>query len=372
MERYILTLVASVAILGTFGGGCSTRTSNAAHVSESAQVPEISPTKQISKEERQKYYREFGKVTWRVDDIGTLVEARIETAKMLLDALPDGFPFSRIVINNITSGTTLFTEHLDSDLPFSMILCSAYFGANQRGKIKPPPGRPHSERVAAMNQQTDIKLKELLVAIANLDTSGVERLIRIGANVNARDEKGWPVLFYAASNRQTDGSIVTAMLKAGAEVNATESNSGTTALLIAIDPGGTPGIIRALLEGGADPNAADLGGDTPLMRTAGWDDAVILQMLLSKGADPNKRQRQGRTALMIGAKLGHAKAVEILLKGGADPRVKDGENRTALQLAEERYAEDARSVNNYERNNRRRILNMLRGSPENSASPKKR
>ncbi len=163
-----------------------------------------------------------------------------------------------------------------------------------------------------------------------------------------------------AIDRQTDGSIVTAMLKAGTDVNATESNSGTTALLIAIDPGGTLGIIRALLGGGADPNAADLRGETPLMRAAGWDDAAILQMLLDKGADPNKRQREGKTALMMGANLGHANAVEILLRGGADPRLTDGENRTALELAQERFAEDARSVNNYERNNRRRILNLLR------------
>jgi len=120
MQRYILTLVATTGILGSFGGGCTTRTPSAAHTTASAQAPEASSRRQISEEERQKYYRDFGSVTWRVDDKGTLAEARIETAKVLLDALPEGFPVSRIVINNVTSGTTLFTEDLDSDFPLSM------------------------------------------------------------------------------------------------------------------------------------------------------------------------------------------------------------------------------------------------------------
>jgi ankyrin repeat protein len=129
------------------------------------------------------------------------------------------------------------------------------------------------------------------------DISGVENLLRQGADVNARQEHGATPLMYAA--------------------------------LYSPAP-----CMQLLLEKGADPNAKNKFGATALMW--GADDAVKVRMLIANGADVNARAASGRTALMAAAATrGAGDAVSALIEAGADVKARDSMNRGAVSSAAE-------------------------------------
>lgn len=84
----------------------------------------------------------------------------------------------------------------------------------------------------------DIPLSQLnanlRVAAHNGDTEKVERLLKRGANIEARDDNGQTALIHAARNGNTE--IVGLLLKRGADTEA-ENDHGQTALMIATDLG---------------------------------------------------------------------------------------------------------------------------------------
>ena len=103
----------------------------------------------------------------------------------------------------------------------------------------------------------------LLQAIDQGDTEGARRLLKQGANTNARDAAGRTALMYAAITGQTR-VVLKALLDRGADVNA-RSSDGTTAL-IAAATFGDPQAIKMLLSKGAEVNARDASGETALTR----------------------------------------------------------------------------------------------------------
>ena len=69
------------------------RTSRATQPSITQQNAISDSGKGLSDEDTQKYYRTFGTVSWEVREKRTLVEAKIETTRVQLGDLPEGFPF---------------------------------------------------------------------------------------------------------------------------------------------------------------------------------------------------------------------------------------------------------------------------------------
>ena len=121
---------------------------------------------------------------------------------------------------------------------------------------------------------------KLLTAAVSGDIFSVERLLKEGADINARASNGTTALMGAA---YSDYPRTTRLLIArGADVNATSAD-GLTALHYAAGAGNTE-IVGALLTAGADPNATSMDGTTPLMRAAraGRDETV--KQLIAGGA----------------------------------------------------------------------------------------
>ena len=89
--------------------------------------------------------------------------------------------------------------------------------------------------VIISNSYADIS-DDLFQAAFEGNTSKIEKLIKKGADVNAKDENGAPVLMAAAANGQTE--IVKMLLDKGADVNVKDKD-GKTALMYAADRGHT-------------------------------------------------------------------------------------------------------------------------------------
>ncbi|HEX8139613.1 MAG TPA: ankyrin repeat domain-containing protein [Pyrinomonadaceae bacterium] len=183
----------------------------------------------------------------------------------------------------------------------------------------------------------------------------VEQALSNGADANARDDSGTPVLARAVAAGRRD--VVQALLRAGAGPNATNAAGGSALLSILSRPSvyraeDLPGILAKQLEilddllaAGADLEASDQSGRTVLLEVArmNYDDgspAVLLRGLIERGANVSARDGEGRTALMLAVLNTHPKvslqALQILLAAGSDVNARDSSGKTALWYALER------------------------------------
>ncbi|MCC6133004.1 MAG: ankyrin repeat domain-containing protein [Acidobacteria bacterium] len=146
-----------------------------------------------------------------------------------------------------------------------------------------------------------------------------ELLIAKGANVNAPDGDGKPLIIrFALSAQKVPLEI---LVKARANVNVREEETGRTALhLIALIP-------EISTERNPDPSQVET-----LLET--------IRFLIRSGADVNARDAGGVTPLMSAAFLGNLKMAELLIAAKADVNAKDNEGYSILGMVLTRLEED--------------------------------
>jgi ankyrin repeat protein len=172
----------------------------------------------------------------------------------------------------------------------------------------------------------DPSRQAVLEAVRAGDKEGVRRLLRQGANVNARTEDGTTALMHATAVGDIE---LLRLLAHGADVNA-RNKAGATALMWA---SGDLDKVRALVDRGADVNARADSGRTALMIAAGSPGAAdVVKFLIEKGADV-RYSHQGFTVLMAAAEAGDRAVVRMLLARGADVKVRNRVGYTALHAA---------------------------------------
>ncbi|KAJ6489623.1 ankyrin repeat-containing domain protein [Mycena vitilis] len=142
---------------------------------------------------------------------------------------------------------------------------------------------------------------------SNLAT--VQLLLASGADPNIHNTEFIP-LFRAVGTLNL--GIIQALLDGGADINVRGARAENVLALC-----GTVELLRFFLERGADPNAAAQGGETPLHRACGCDDAEFakasVELLLQFGAGPvDKLDVQGRSPIGIATARGFAEIVTIL------------------------------------------------------------
>ena len=128
----------------------------------------------------------------------------------------------------------------------------------------------------------------------NSNPSVIKALIEGGADLGARNRRGFTPLHRAARN--ANPSVITALIEAGADPGARGGIGGVMPLHGAAALSINPSVIKALIEGGADPGARAKDGFTPL-HFAAIKSAIpsVILALIEAGADPAARDDAGKT-----------------------------------------------------------------------------
>lgn len=175
-------------------------------------------------------------------------------------------------------------------------------------------------------------------ALEEHGTGRLFSLLRMGADVNAKDILGVTALMYAARfNRNPE--VIAALVNAGAEVSAANVSGWTPVFYGARNP--VPEVLSELLKAGAALDQQDRSGQSALMHVAEEGRTDSVRTLLKLGAGANTTDQVGRTALMLAAREGHTDIVRLLVQASANVNAQttggsSPSGITALMMAAER------------------------------------
>lgn len=157
----------------------------------------------------------------------------------------------------------------------------------------------------------------------------VQRLLKNGVDIEAKNYYGDTALHFAATNGKSD--VVQLLLKSGAQIEAT-NGSGATALHHAA-MNGENDVVQLLLKNGAKIEAMNRSGATALHHAAGNGRHDIVQKLLKKGAQIKAIDCDKGTALHHPTRCGEADIVQLLLESGANIEATDCNGNTPMHHA---------------------------------------
>lgn len=161
-------------------------------------------------------------------------------------------------------------------------------------------------------------LKKLVVDFFSEDVKTMELYINLGIDVNERDNEGQTALMILSS--EFDDPVIEGvdrLIKAGANIDA-KSNDGKTPLILACIHENY-NLCARFIQAGADPNLYDNEGFSALLYTVQNNDKLATKLLISSGANANQStNKHSRTPLSLAAMFGYFDIIEILIKAGAD------------------------------------------------------
>lgn len=165
--------------------------------------------------------------------------------------------------------------------------------------------------VTASQAFSDSKVARLVDAGSRGDIAEMDALIEQGADVNMVGRDGVTPLIWVMAQRNREGAE--RLLKAGANPNA-KMIRHQSAMSLATG-GNQPRMLELLLQHGGDPNLEG-PDDDPLLNIAALKQKdEQLRILLKHGADINSNKR-GETAAVVAAAMGRFDEVVFLLEKG--------------------------------------------------------
>jgi ankyrin repeat protein len=174
------------------------------------------------------------------------------------------------------------------------------------------------------------KRSALILASAAGHENVVSELLRLGANVNYKDNAGLSAISWSAL--RIKNKVAKLLLVWNADIN-THDNNGNTPLMYAV---GTHNIelLKMLALKGADLDVKSRPQKmTPLLIAVKNDDMEMIQELLKLAANVNSANHEGYTPLMAAAESGQFMIVQTLISHGAKTNLHDITGMTATTLA---------------------------------------
>jgi len=168
--------------------------------------------------------------------------------------------------------------------------------------------------------------EDLAIAAFNDRVVQVKEMLGKGADANAVNNSGEPVLVVAARGNST--ASVDVLLAAGARVNARTPNGDSALMAAAIS--GNLEVAKKLRQKGAELEGAQW---TPLIYAATGGKDAMATYLLAEGANINATSANGTTALMMAVREGHYNVVTLLIAKGADVNKRNENGASALSWA---------------------------------------
>ncbi len=169
----------------------------------------------------------------------------------------------------------------------------------------------------------------LVYVVKNGYIKTAQKLIEMGADLEARDKDGDTPVFYAVGSERID--MVELFIKNNADIH-TVNNKKETTLIHAVKTGNLE-MTAFLIANKVDVNAKDEDGKTALMYAAKHGDVEAMKLLIANNANVNDSDKYGKTALMYAAEYGNAKAVKLLIDNQADVNAQDNYRKTVLMYA---------------------------------------
>jgi ankyrin repeat protein len=154
---------------------------------------------------------------------------------------------------------------------------------------------------------------DLMRAIRVDDPHALRTALLRGADANARDEFGEPVIVTAAKAKAWSSVRALAELR-GTELDATNRDGANALMYAALH--GEQALVEFLVSRKAEVNKT---GWTPLHFAAANGHVDTIRFLLDRHAYIDAESPNGTTPLMMAVRQAHATAVKVLLDEGADP-----------------------------------------------------
>ncbi|XP_042320249.1 CARD- and ANK-domain containing inflammasome adapter protein-like [Sceloporus undulatus] len=192
-----------------------------------------------------------------------------------------------------------------------------------------------------------------MAALRN-DSVLVQMLLKNGALIDAKDERGETALGYAVS--QGFEETVKVLLEAGAMIDSriidvafNSNNQSLFRLLLEYSKGMTPdsmvsalfkaiekdlhGIVAALIERGTDINAHNEMQYTPLLVACEMGKTESAKILIEKGASLKDKTPDSNSALHLAVQSGVTSITRMLLRKGMDPNITGQGDQRPLHIA---------------------------------------
>ncbi len=175
----------------------------------------------------------------------------------------------------------------------------------------------------------------------------IDRLVKQGADLNARDGNGRTPVMVAAFRQ--DDAAVRALIEAGANLNALDHQSYDVVTIAAVL--NDLDTLKTVLAAGANARAITSPySGTALIAAAHLGHAEVCEVLVKARAPLDHVNNLGWTALIEAIVLGdggarHQATVDVLIKAGADLNLPDRQGVTPLGLARQKgYAQIAEKL----------------------------
>ncbi len=178
----------------------------------------------------------------------------------------------------------------------------------------------------------------LHAAAAQGDAAAIEKLVKSGASVDARDGYRRTPLHVAAYRRQNDAARM--LMRLGADPNALEAQKYDIVTIASVAD--DVDMLKVALAGGAEAtNVTSPYDGTALIAAAHLGHDEVVRVLIAAGAPLDHVNNLGWTALIESIVLGdggkrHTATLEALVKAGANVNLADRNGDTPLALARKR------------------------------------